>query len=269
MNKLPILISYAYRGNLHWDVIERERDSLNLIIDSGAFTAFKQNKPVKLKDYQLWLEKIIPTIKPAGYFTLDVIGAPEQTKQNYLQMLKDGFKPIPIFTRGTPKEDLDFYFDRSETVGIGGIQMKSNNARGYLNSLMKSVGGRSVHLLGYTIHEDLMAFKPKSADSSNWKSAALFGSIALHTPQGFVTATRKTFWKYSGLISDLGYTPDDLRNEDAWRGGEGLAHYISSASYLGYVERLKKRLNVNLHMVVAKVQEFTVLTKVFKQRNKK
>lgn len=271
MKKLPMLISYAYRDSFDWELIREHRDSLDLLIDSGAFTAYKQGLDITLADYTNWLSTLHDVdITPTGYFTLDVIGNPNATLKNYAELCKLGWSPIPIFTRGDDLQALEDYFQYSTAVagvvGIGGIQMKTNNSPGYLKMIMKHVKNRPVHWLGFTVHDFLLHYRPYSADSINWKGTALFGNIKLFVGNRFVTITKANLFNYRNKIEALGFTPSDLANDEAWKGGKGLAHKISTASYLEYMATLQERSNVKVYPVVNNTTEFEVILEQFLKR---
>ena len=60
-----------------------------LLIDSGAFTAWKANESISLDDYCRFIEKL--PVTPWGYFQLDVVGDPDGTIRNYDEMRRRGF----------------------------------------------------------------------------------------------------------------------------------------------------------------------------------
>jgi hypothetical protein len=275
MNKMPLLISYAYRDAFDWGMIREHRDHLDLLVDSGAFTAYKQGTDITVAEYCEWLNWLHAEIlEPTGYFTLDVIGNPQGTLVNYSEMLQAGYKPIPIFTRGDHPDAIEEMFQTSMAeaglVGIGGIQMKTNNSAGYLKMLMKHVGKRNVHWLGFTVQDFLLYYKPYSADSINWKGTALFGNIKLLTPNGqFKTVTKGNFWHYNFMvqIAKLGFDSMELADDEAWKGGKGLAHRIATASYLEYMDEMKKRTGTKVYPVVNNTTEFEVIITEHIRRN--
>jgi hypothetical protein len=271
VKKLPLLISYAYRDAFDWGMIREHRESLDLLVDSGAFTAYKQGTDITLAEYCEWLNWLTTNIlEPTDYFTLDVIGNPHATMKNYAELLKLGYKPIPIFTRGEQPDYIEELFQTSQAtagqVGIGGIQMKTNNSPGYLKHIMKFVGNRPVHWLGFTVHDFLMYYRPFSADSINWKGTALFGNIKLFYGNKFVTVVKSKLFQYRNKIAALGFDPSELANDEAWKGGKGLAHRISTASYLDYVDMLLNRSNVKVYPVVNNTTEFEVILNAFQRR---
>lgn len=167
------------------------KDSVRFVLDSGAFTAWKAGKPIELDDYCRFLESL--PVTPWRYFLLDVIGDPHGTLRNYETMLKRGFKPVPIFTRGEDPSVLEDYYKTSDVVGIGGLVGTRRN-RGFVNGIMKHVGDRKVHWLGFTVPEFVLHYRPYMCDSSSFDSPLRFGILKLYLGRGKeITVRSKDF----------------------------------------------------------------------------
>ena len=179
--RLNILVAYPYATPPMLRQLAEHKDSVRFVLDSGAFTAWKAGKPIELDDYCRFLEQL--PIKPWRYFTLDAIGDPEGTQRNYETMLKRGFKPVPIFTRGEDPSVLDDYYKTSDVVGIGGLVGTSRN-RGFVNGIMKRVGDRKVHWLGFTVPEFVLHYRPYMCDSSSFDGPLRFGKLKLYLGRG-------------------------------------------------------------------------------------
>lgn len=219
--KLNVLVAYPY---LTPRIIERLRQvgpDLRLLVDSGAFTAWKAGKSIALDDYCRFLETL--PITPWRYFTLDVVGDPHASMVNYETMLRRGFKPIPIFTRGEDPSVLDDYYKTSDVVGIGGLVQTEGN-KGYVKGIMRHVGERRVHWLGFTNIDFLKAFKPYMLDSSSWENGARYGFVKVYFGGGrFHRIIRADFKSRPDKhildgISSLGVDPFSLSKQDAWFG---------------------------------------------------
>lgn len=181
--KLNILISYVYMTDRLVGLLSKHKKDIRLLIDSGAFTAWKAGKRIKLGDYMNFI-KTLP-IKPWRYFTLDVIGDPKRTWDNYQKMLDEGLKPVPIFTRGDDFKMLDKYYETSDLVAIGGLVGTPHN-KGYVKRMMREVGDRKVHWLGFTKMEYVQYYKPYSVDSSGYcHSVRYVPSTIIHRGNGY------------------------------------------------------------------------------------
>jgi len=152
-------------------LLQENRDNVRFLLDSGAFTAWKAGKPIALDDYCRFIESL--PFESWRYFMLDVIGDPAATMRNYETMLKRGFNPIPIFTRGEDPSVLDDYYKTSDLVAIGGLVGTPGN-KGFVKGIMEKVGGRRVHWLGFFDCNFVKHYRPYSCDSSTWKVGATF-----------------------------------------------------------------------------------------------
>jgi hypothetical protein len=186
-NLLNVLVAYPYATPPMLKRLAEYRDSIRFVLDSGAFTAWKAGKPIELDDYCRFLEQL--PVKPWRYFLLDVIGDPHGTMRNYETMLKRGFKPVPIFTRGEDPIVLEDYYKTSEVVGIGGLVGTRRN-RGFVNGIMKHVGNRKVHWLGFTVPEFVLHYRPYMCDSSSFDSPLRFGILSLYVGRGKMIKVR-------------------------------------------------------------------------------
>lgn len=190
MNKLHILAAYPYMNDKMISLIKEHKQDIMFTLDSGAFTAWKANKEIKLDDYCKYIESL--PFMPDHYFMLDVIGDPHKTLKNYEMMLSRGFKPVPIFTRGEDISILEDYFKTSDVVGIGGLVGTPGN-KGFVKGIMQHVKNRKVHWLGFTSLDYVQALRPYSIDSSGWATGIRFGALKLYSfsKRKFITVQRK------------------------------------------------------------------------------
>ena len=103
MNKLYILIAYPYFNNRMYSYLLERRKKYNdfeLIIDSGAFTAWNTGINISLDNYCKFLDSI-SSLEPFHAVQLDVVGNPDETYKNYLNMRDRGYDVMPVFTRGS------------------------------------------------------------------------------------------------------------------------------------------------------------------------
>ena len=88
-----VLVAYPYLCKMDVSTLSPQ-EGVRLLVDCGAFTAYKSGKEIRLDDYCRFLESL--PFKPFGYFSLDVIGDPDKTTRNYQIMLERVFKPIHL-----------------------------------------------------------------------------------------------------------------------------------------------------------------------------
>lgn len=248
--RLNILVAYPYLTSA---IVDRLRDvgpDLRLVVDSGAFTAWKAGKPINLDDYCRFLDGL--QIKPWRYFTLDVVGDPHASMVNYETMLRRGYTPVPIFTRGEDPSVLDDYYKTSDVVGIGGLVQTEGN-KGFVKGIMKKVAGRRVHWLGFTNLEFIKAFRPYMVDSSSWESGALYGSVRIYIGGKFRSVTRANFITrpdaelMDGLRS-LGIDPFSLSRHEAWSGSYSVIRTLCARSAVRLSMDMERRIGTKMFM---------------------
>lgn len=218
-SKLNLLIAYPYFKNEILDLLKTRSDDIRLVIDSGAFTAWKAGKEITVDEYARFLDGL--PIKPWRYFTLDVVGDPQRSLANYDALRGQGFSPIPIFTRGDSVEMIDRYYETSDVLGVGGLVGTKGN-KGFVKGIMSRIGKRNVHWLGFANLNFIYVYRPYMCDSSRWANAVKFGSLFLYSRGGaWLTVTKNDFINRPGaevcrLISEYGYDPSALADRQAW-----------------------------------------------------
>lgn len=252
--KANILIAYPYWNEEAAKGVLAAGDAVRLVIDSGAFTAWKAGKPIALDDYCRFIERL--PVQPWRYFTLDVIGDAAGSMRNYETMLKRGFKPVPIFTRGEDPSVLEDYYRTSDLVGVGGLVGTQEN-KGFVNGIMKRIGKRRVHWLGFTVLDYLKHYRPYMCDSSSWESGGRYGAIRLYMGNGRFVAVKKADYakppspEIADRIRQYGFDPLALRKRDAWHGGESLNRKLSVASALALSLDIQKNLGTLMFNAIA------------------
>lgn len=119
-----ILCSYHYfKNGSYFENMRKKFDNLNIFLDSGAFSAYTQSKPIKKDEYYDFVKtnsKLFDMIA-----SLDDLKDPDITKQNYLEMVK--FRPdiIPTFHYGEDFDFLKYYSKKADYIALGGtVQLK-------------------------------------------------------------------------------------------------------------------------------------------------
>lgn len=253
---LNLLMAFPY---VKPDVLRffAERNSeIRLLIDSGAFTAWKAGSTISIDDYCRFIESL--PVKPWRYFTLDVVGNPKGTLENYQIMLKRGFSPVPIFTRGEDPSLLDEYYKTSEVVGIGGLVGTEKN-KGFVKGIMRKVNGRKVHWLGFTNLAFMKVFKPYMADSSTWEMGARFASCSLYLGCGLpiVQITKRALQKQLrnqqivDAIQSYGFNPNDLLIPENWNGGRSITRRLGARSQRRLSDDVGKNIGTHLFLAAA------------------
>ncbi len=246
---LNILVAYPYMDKGNIKTLYEHKDKIRFVLDSGAFTAWKAKKEIKLDDYCKFIEDL--PFKPWRYFTLDVIGNPEASYRNYEIMLERGFNPVPIFTRGEDVSMIDKYYETSDVLGIGGL-VGTKGSKGFIKGIMKHIGDRKVHWLGFTNFEYVRYYKPYMCDSSGWTGGERYGQFKLYTGKGKFKALKRTdFTKpppqyIKKRLSHYGINYKKLQLEKNWRGSASMSTEINAISAVNFSMDMEDKNNTFL-----------------------
>lgn len=254
---LNILVAYPYLKADVLKIIEERKDDIRLLVDSGAFTAWKAGKEIKVEDYEEFINNL--PVKPWRYFTLDVIGDPQGTEDNYKYLLSKGMNPIPIFTRGESLDIIDEYYKTSDVVGLGGLVGTKGN-KGFVKGVMEIIGDRKVHWLGFNAKDFLGYYKPYMCDSSSWSAAVRYASCKLYDRNGkwyhvqkkdFITRPKKEIYN---LIEEYGIDPRVLAQSSQWKNsgrGDYALEVLTCRSWTRYQMDIKMKLGINFFLACA------------------
>ena len=165
-------------------VLGPDMPTVNCIIDSGAYTAWKSGKPINIAEYCKFLKANQDWITTS--VALDVINpgdpddAAKRSFENLLYMRKQGLDPVPVFHAGEKLEWLHRMLDLGCTyIGLSGSSIL---ARQHVNDWYAAAwdnlvdrSGKPVvkaHAFGEGRLESLVAFPWYSADTASWLYAA-------------------------------------------------------------------------------------------------
>ena len=161
-HKLKILVSY-------FNIANKEIPKLETFLDSGAFSAHAQNKPINLKEYICYVKK--NKNKVEAYAGLDVIGNPEETWNNHLIMKKANLEPLAVFHVGSDFKWLE-KMKNEPYIGLGGMVPYSTNSLLLMKWLRKCFSiippETKVHGFGMTNPKIIEKFPFYSVDSTSW-----------------------------------------------------------------------------------------------------
>lgn len=148
----------------------------NILLDSGAYSAFTKNKTVNLLDYMKYILENRSYI--TQYVSLDVIGDSELTVSFYdIMRLKD-FNPIPVYHFGEHPKVLEHYIAcGSELIALGGTVPITNKTVvvEWCKEIRSTYPSTTFHLLGSTNKAVLESQCVTSCDSSSWYMMAVNG----------------------------------------------------------------------------------------------
>lgn len=259
---LNVLVAYPYMKPDLVRLLHQHKGHTRFLLDSGAFTAWKAGKPIQLDDYCRFIESL--PFEPWRYFTLDVIGDPHGTMKNYETMLKRGFSPVPIFTRGEDLSVMDDFYKTSDVVGLGGLVGTTGN-KGFVNGIMKKVAGRRVHWLGFTSLEFIKHYRPYMCDSSSWESGARFAAFHLYLGNGRTKLIKKSDFAHqpsdeiAKCIKSYGIDPADLATSKHWDGGYSHNRCLNGYSAVRMSLDIQKNLKTLMFLALTTQHAYKIL----------
>ena len=231
---------YLTKGLLSALTKLKAEHKVELILDSGAFTAWNSGKTIKLDDYCSFLDTHGDLFNHK--VQLDVFGDPEKTFQNLQTMIARGYDVMPVFTRGDTLERLEEMYSITDYIMFGGIVTGQNN-QAYVNWFQANNKGRKVHWLGFVDRRYISHYKPHSVDSSSWHFCPRMGGASLYVGQGRLASfDRHQFLAQQKQITPLlrGHGCTDAFIErlktggrDEWKSGINSASLdLTAASHL-------------------------------------
>lgn len=266
--KFPLLISYAYLRKMKPAEIDFfvTNPKIELLVDSGAFTALNAGEEIDLKEYMDFVKSYREHL--FGYFALDKLGDTKTTLRNLDTMLSSGLKPIPIHVRGASERDMDYLFSKSRWVGLGGFRRPHRGpaSKEYVKQKMAWAKNRNVHWLGYTTKSMMYAFKPYSVDCSAWTSCLQYGGLKFYFGNGHWSqkSFKHTDFKDGSFDSSVkyvldrcGFTVDQAKNPDYWKSNEAAANstfiplHVSIYSWTRYIMDVRMSIGTRLFMACA------------------
>ena len=255
LDKCNILVAYPYTTPNIISRFKEAGETMRWFIDCGAFTAWKLNKPITLDEYCTFLDGL--PCKPWRYFALDVVGDPERTLENYDEMIRRGYNPVPIFTRGEDVKMLDYFYEKSDLVALGGLANTNQSAVAYVKWLWPHINGRQAHILGFSGGDKIKYFKPYSCDSSSWEAGARFGLCPIYLGNGQFGKLERTDMvnkppeKLLSRIAAMGLDPYGLRYEESWRGDYSLSRWIGCLSYVHFMKDVQRNCGTKFFLALA------------------
>lgn len=181
IDPFPMLVSFFQIGKTE---PKKQLKCSKLMLDSGAFSAFTQKKPVDIDKY---IEYILNNKKIFDYkIALDIFGDEKQSYLNWKYITKAGIKNIPVFHGGANIKYLYKYADETNYIGLGGIALMNYKERKpLLAKVFRNFPDPSkIGFHGFGINDEklMLEFPWKSVDARTAHILARFGLI--QTPWG-------------------------------------------------------------------------------------
>ena len=159
-----VMISYAEPPTETCWRLYREY-GIELMADSGAFSAWKRGIELTVEGYMQWLNDN----KITQYFNMDVVGDPQASEANMKYMEQAGFNPIPVYHYGSPWSVLDGFMEKYQLVGIGGtVGQPYSRKVAFFQELFSRHPEGKFHGLGFANSKLIKQFPFISCDSVWW-----------------------------------------------------------------------------------------------------
>lgn len=172
-----LLMSYFYvrkKSKSIPSIIQKIEYTPNrIILDSGAYTAWKKKANITLLQYMEFIHNHRKYLW--RYINLDVIGDDESSFNNFMEMRDHGFNPIPVWHYEGDWEYLKLYAGMSKYIFLGGsvgqpVKVKAS----WVAEVKKRYPNHQFHLLGSSTKQ-MLDSGLESSDSSTWIMGANMG----------------------------------------------------------------------------------------------
>ncbi len=169
-----VLMSYFFLRDRNAWKEHIKRLGLRVLLDSGAFSLHrarqrgKEVRDILLEDYCQFIREHEDILE--GYFVLDVVGDPHQTRKNLQRMEEMGLSPLPVFHLGSPYSELQEMVDAGyPVIGLGGtVNAPHFEKIAFLETVFNNFPGQCFHGLGISDYRLLARFEFFSCDSRTW-----------------------------------------------------------------------------------------------------
>ena len=251
---MRLLLSYHYFRRVDVSELVGELEhlsgqSIDIMVDSGAFSAFTLGSVIDLDAYAEWVRYWGKYF--TAYANLDVIGDPRATKDNQRALEAKGLAPLPIFHTGEPWEYLDGYLEAYPYIMLGGMVPYSKEKKRlmpWLIKCFKKAEGRAVyHGLGLTSSYSLTTLPWYSVDSSSWAAGVRYGDSdvfdqRLGKMKSLALSDSMAWQREADVVRALGFNPADCIDKSRTTRRHILS--IAFASWQAMEDWVRKRMGV-------------------------
>lgn len=221
---LKVLLSYHYHQNLRHLYNEHLKNVIDeLMIDSGAFSAFTLGATIDVHEYGKWCRENLDLMSTIA--SLDVVGDPVAGYQNAIILKRQyNLKVMPTYHVGEPFDWFKRYIDDGfDYLALGGMVPHSRRPKHLAHWLDETwnaieklgVKNLKVHGFGMTNLKFMLAFPWHSVDSSSWTICFRQGVVQLFDErkglfQSITYNDRYSCIRNADIIMRYGLTPQDV-----------------------------------------------------------
>jgi len=209
-----------------------------IMLDSGAYSAWRAGKEVDFKEYMRYLHYLIDKYPDADfeYVNLDVIGDGEKSYKNWMTMRDNGLNPMPVWHLTSSHSWLVKYLKLTDRVALSWFgQMPYRRRILSLDYLWtkyltndKNMATARVHGMGVADFRILQRYPWDTVDSTSWLLTAAMGDV-------FVPKRKKGEWSYDVRPNRVTMSGKVLR----WSHGRVLGHRLSQHEQKAVEEYMK------------------------------
>jgi hypothetical protein len=272
-HSLNILWSYAYLKNPSdlFNVLSL-CDSANILIDSGAFTAYMAGKTIDVKTYSEFCKNHLHG-KVWQYIALDRVKDAKVTAENLDYMVAQGLRPMPVFQINEDFSRMKYLTEVNPHVCVaGGVGTNDDYIRHRYQSAFKASDYKAkIHALGYLRFPDVFRLPLFSGDSCSFAAGQMWGSFQRFSPRlGVVSNTLAQVKKspdWLQFIAKCGLTREDVLKESF---NKGTGSFLTCATLFAHVQFSKFCLEKNFRyfFAIPNKQWVAILASVLGSANK-
>jgi len=169
--------------------MRRPERRASLFLDSGAYSSWTRGVTIDLQGYIDYVKRHVDFLDV--YACLDVVGNPEATYQNQLEMERQGLRPLIVFHKGEDYKWLELYVSRYDYIGIGGVAAprltgtKSfEEVQSHLDRCFEIICDRPGHIPRCKVHGFgvgtpvlILRYPWYSIDTTSWLMTSRYGSV--------------------------------------------------------------------------------------------
>lgn len=267
---MNILFSYFYMNRPMVEFVERcGHQGVEVMMDSGAFTVHMKGATIRLGEYMAACRKLEPHL--LGYVTLDVLFDRAATRRNLERFLEKGLRPMAVWTIDGDPSDLEHMKASGlHQVCIAGGAIEKIDWYGPRTNVARSVLGPDVfvHSLGFT-GKHVTTLPIDSVDSSSYKEAGRFGTMALYTPEAGMRRINISELRRKGFGALPQWTKDLLVRagvqesvgEQHQKGLYSTLYLLGLSTWVDYAKDLRRH-GIRLFFAVANERELCPLALV-------
>ena len=178
----------------------------NIILDSGAYSAWTRGKNIALPDYIDFVIKNKHLVN--HYISLDMIDdhmGDEFSKRYYDMMLLYGLEPIPVYHEQDDITYLDYYVEcEPPFIALGGTANNRSKiqVREWVKSTQERYPKQAFHLLGSSSKQITDHVQLRSFDSTTWIMQSFNGKPKHIVGTSSAKTQERMFYNMSKLMEE-------------------------------------------------------------------